>query len=497
MPPAIATIVYCLLILGLFWLDRDQEARTSKALWLPVVWVSLACSRSPGQWLLMNEVPSPDQVLEGSPFDRLAYMCLLAVGIFVLVARWQRVGRLLRANAVILLFFLYCAVSLLWSDYPDVAFKRWTKALGDLVMVLIVLTDCEPAAALKRLLARAAYVLIPLSILFIKYYPSLGRGYGIWLGEVGYQGVTTNKNALGVICLLFGLGSVWRFVSAYRDRECTGRTRRLIAHGIILCMVLWLFWIANSMTSLGSFLMASTLFLVANSPVVNRRPAFLHLLIALMLVVSFSVLFLGVSPGVLETMGRNPTLTDRTEVWGVLLSLVRNPLLGTGFESFWLGPRLEKMWSIYWWHPNEAHNGYLEIFLNLGWIGVALLTVVIAAGYRRVFRMWRSDVSTGGLLLAYFFMGLVYNFTEAAFFKMLAPAWIFFLFAITGVPPSSEHEIQSSARNLVQHPKTVACLQTRPAVIEEFVQGRSMQALHSSHQPTVDRVVLLSKWSPR
>ncbi len=169
MPPAIATIVYSLLIPGLFWFDRDrdQDAQTSKALWIPVVWVSLACSRSPGQWLQMNAVPSPDQVLEGSPFDRLAYMLLLAAGLIVLVTRGQRVGKFLRANAVVLLFFLYCAVSFLWSDYPNVAFKRWTKALGDLVMVLIVLTDCKPTAALKRFLARTAYVLIPLSILFI------------------------------------------------------------------------------------------------------------------------------------------------------------------------------------------------------------------------------------------------------------------------------------------------------------------------------------------
>jgi len=172
----------------------------------------------------------------------------------------------------------------------------------------------------------------------------------------------------------------------------------------------------------------------ANSRVAIRRPAVVHLLTAVMLAVSISVLFLGVSPGVLEAVGRNPTLTDRTEVWGVLLRLVRNPLFGTGFESFWLGPRLEKMWSVYWWHPNEAHDGYLEIFLNLGWMGVALLTFIIATGYRRVFRVWRSNVSIGSLLLAYFFMGLVYNFTEAAFFKMLAPAWIFFLLAITSVP---------------------------------------------------------------
>jgi len=415
------------------------------------------------QWLQAPALGA-EEILEGSPIDRLVYTGLLAVGLIVLVIRGQRVGKFLRANALILLFFLYCAVSLLWSDFPDVAFKRWTKALGDLVMVLIVLTDHEPTAALKRLLARMTYVLIPLSILFIKYYPSLGRGYGIWQGEVGYTGVSTNKNTLGVICLIFGLGTMWRILATYRDRNCEGRTRKLIALGVILSMALWLFWIANSMTSLGSFLMASTLFLAANSRAAIRRPAVVHLLTAVMLVISASIVFLGVSPGVLETVGRNPTLTDRTEVWGVLLGLVRNPFLGTGFESFWLGPRLEKMWSVYWWHPNEAHNGYLEVFLNLGWMGVALLVVVIATGYRTVFRAWRNNVSTGSLKLAYFFMGLVYNFTEAAFFKMMAPAWIFFLFAITDVPEGPYPKIpEVSNSDRRKKEKAFDLLETRSA----------------------------------
>src|SRR6267143_5184419 len=216
MPSAIATVVYCLLILGLFWLDRDQNARTSKALWIPVVWVSLACSRSPGQWLQMNAVPSPDQVLEGSPFDRLSYMFLLAAGLIVLVTRGRRIGRFLRANPIILLFFLYCAVSFLWSDYPDVAFKRWTKALGDLVMVLIVLTDCEPTTALKRCLARTAFLLLPASILLAKYYPDLGRTYDRWEGTQFWTGVGTDKNMLGMTCLVFGLGSAWRFLQEFR-----------------------------------------------------------------------------------------------------------------------------------------------------------------------------------------------------------------------------------------------------------------------------------------
>ncbi len=73
---------------------------------------------------------------------------------------------MLKGNAPVLLFFGYCLFSVMWSDYPDVAFKRWTKGFGDLEMGLIVLTESDPLAALKRLLTRAGFVLIPLSVLY-------------------------------------------------------------------------------------------------------------------------------------------------------------------------------------------------------------------------------------------------------------------------------------------------------------------------------------------
>src|SRR5262249_4803600 len=147
-----------------------------------------------------------------------------------------------------------------------------------------------------------------------------------------------------------------------------------------------------------------------------------------------SVLFLGAHPDALHAMGRNSTLTERTDLWAETLSLVRNPLFGTGFESFWLGPRLEEMWRMNSWRPGEAHNGYLEVYLQLGWMGVTLLGVVLAKGYLTVFRALRRNDPAASLWLAYFLVGLVYNFTEAAFFRMQAPAWLFFLFAIVSVP---------------------------------------------------------------
>src|SRR5258707_2543399 len=276
MPPAIATVVYAFGIMGLFVFDRDRESRTSKALWIPVVWLLIAGSRMVSQWLEMaTPTDSPEQYLDGSPLDRIILAALLAAGVIVLLNRRREVGALLRANGPILLFFFYCATSIFWSDYPDVAFKRWIKALGDLVMVLIVLTDLDPSAAVKRFLTRASFLLVPVSVLLIKYYSDLGRGYDRWTWTVYYTGVATAKNSLGYVCLGFWLASLWIFLRLFRDAEGTRRVGPLIVHGTLLVMVLWLFWKADSMTSLSCFLMAGGMIVVTSPDVLARKPAVL------------------------------------------------------------------------------------------------------------------------------------------------------------------------------------------------------------------------------
>ncbi len=447
MPPWIASFIFAFGIAGLFILNRDREVRTSKALWLPVLWLLIAGSRPVSVWLQMGPPSSPDKYLEGSPLDRIVFLGLLAPGIFVLIARQKTVARFLRANGLFLLFLFYCAASITWSDYPEVAFKRWIKFLGDYVMIVIVLTDSSQLCAIKRVLARVGFLLLPLSVLFIKYYPELGRAYAPhWEGTAFYVGVASDKNMLGMTCLVFGLGSVWCFLQEIQSHERTRRIRTLIAHGTILAVVVWLFRMANSMTSLSCFLMASTLIVATSFRWFVRKPWLVHALIVMMLSLSVSALFLNVGSGLVENLGRDPTLTGRTELWEQVLKLTPNPILGTGFESFWLGKRLEKLWSMYWWHPNESHNGYLEVYLNLGWIGVLLLALLLVTGYRSVIRLLRREPEAGRLCLAYFFVGVAYNFTEAAI-KTTGLVWIVFALAITLIPQLASTNKQSFNEN--------------------------------------------------
>jgi exopolysaccharide production protein ExoQ len=409
----------------------DRKAHTSWGLWIPMIWYGLACSRPVGDYLSQNGgAQSAAQVLEGSPVDRAVYLCLLAAALAILSTR-KKVPAVLLANGPLLFFYFYCLVSILWCDFPATALKRWPKALGDVVMVLVVVTDRQPLTAFRQLVKALSFVLIPLSILFVKYFPLLGMAWNPWTGASEFNGVAENKNMLGAVCMVLGLGTLWILLGVWKEVKGWSRIRQVAAYGAILVMIAYLFGRMNSMTSLSCFTMAMVLLVVASLPRAKRRPALVHVLLVSMVVISAGILFLGMSPGALKAIGRNPTLTDRTLLWGLMLKQVQHPLIGTGFETFWLGSRLEALWRF---DPvtrvNEAHNGYLEVYLNLGWIGVALLAFILAVGYRNTIRAWRSGDPRGPLLIAYFFAGLVYNFTEAAFFKMQAVVWLFLLFAL-------------------------------------------------------------------
>jgi O-antigen ligase len=235
-----------------------------------------------------------------------------------------------------------------------------------------------------------------------------------------------------MICMLFGLGAVWRFIAVYRDRKVPHRTQQLVTQGVILLMVFWLFAIANSMTSLSCFLLACSLMITTTFFTFARRPAAVHVMVAAVVCLSAFALFYNPGGYLLQELGRNATLTGRTEIWDQVLPMAGNPLFGTGYESFWLGKRLEKMWAFNR-DIHQAHNGYLEIYLNLGWVGLTLLAAVLVTGYRKVLDAVRRRQDLSSLCLAFFAAAIIYNFTEAAF-GMMSPMWIFLLLTIVALP---------------------------------------------------------------
>jgi exopolysaccharide production protein ExoQ len=430
----VATALTIAFIYWLFRMDRHEERRASWALWIPVIWFGIICSRPVSFWLQPNRgTDYVERFTESSPIDATAYGLLIVAGLLVLNRRAPRVKQFLQLNLPVLLFFLYCAVSLSWSDDPMVAFKRWFKAAGEVVMVLLVLTDPDPEYAINRLYTRVGFVLLPMSVLFIAAYPELGTTYDPTDHVTMYTGVATFKNLLGVLCMACGLGALWSFIGAWQDRAMTNRRQHMTAQGFAIVLAVGLVIRADSMTSFSSFLLAGTVMVVSTSVWVQRRPpALVSVFLAAIAAAGFA-LFLSSGAGILQSLGRNPTLTGRTLIWKAVLAQPINPLVGAGFESFWMGNRMESVWSMSQRGIQQAHDGYLELYLNLGWIGLVLLGTLIVSGYYRGMELYRRDAHAGRLRIAVLTAAVLFGFTEAGF-RMLSPDWFGFLLAVMAMP---------------------------------------------------------------
>jgi O-antigen ligase len=393
------------------------------------MWFVIAGSRFPLDWFHPSLASSSAAMQDGSPVEATISLCLILSGIYVLRQRHVTIAKFVRSNRWLTLFFLFCLISALWSDFPFIAFKRWIKVLGHAVMVLIVLTELYPFEAMRTLLKRIAFVLVPFSILLIYCYPSSGQAYDPRTGETIYIGVATDKNGLGHLCMIVGIFFFWNTLQAFKIKNRTVRLNELWLSVLLLGLTCWLLKLSSSATSLATFVLGILSIGFLGIRFVDKRRVGIYLLVGIFAFAVAESLF-GIYGNLVHGLGRNLDLTDRTELWPNLLKLQPNPILGAGFESFWLGQRLDELWARYSWGPTEAHNGYLEIYLSLGVIGIGLFAGVIIETFCKIRRELSSRVEVGRFRLGLFLAILVYNFTEAGFVGFHLVYAAFFLIAV-------------------------------------------------------------------
>jgi exopolysaccharide production protein ExoQ len=451
LPPSVALLLTLAFIVFLFRRDIREKPDVSGALWLPLIWFVIGCSRPLSAWLNIFGLPvsAPVSVEEGSPLDAWFFFGLIIAGVYVLNKRQVRLSEIVHNNGWLIAFLLYCFISIAWSDFPFVAFKRWIKILGHPIMALIVLTEPDLEEAVIRLMKRCAYVVVPVSILFIKYYPKLGRKYDPWSGFAVSTGINTNKNMLGAVCMILGFFFFWHLLQVWRTERNSWRRNELGLIAGFSVGIGWLFLQAHSATPFISLLIGALIVVFVGIRFVNKNFVGTYLLAALVLVVAAELVF-GISGRFSESLGRGSSLSGRTLLWSRLLSVDINPILGTGFESFWLGKRPQQLEGLFYFIPNEAHNGYLEIYLTLGLIGLFILIALFIATFWKIRPgLWRN-FEWSRFRLGLFIAIVAYNWTEAGF-KTLHPIWfVFYLIAMDY--PRTHHT--TTAQPLIGRAKT-------------------------------------------
>jgi len=213
MPPALALLLCIVFVLSLLRLERKQAPDVSWALWIPTIWMLYSASKPLAIWF------GVEGDADGSPLDRRFLLGLFCLGMMLLVQRRNDWGSLIKENTWLFLLIGYMLISILLSDIKFISFKRWFRELIVLIMALVVLSERNPREAMVCVIRRSMYILIPFSVLLIKYFREYGVQYGRWSGEVMWVGVAQQKNGLGRLCMIAAFFFVWSLVRRWQGRD--------------------------------------------------------------------------------------------------------------------------------------------------------------------------------------------------------------------------------------------------------------------------------------
>lgn len=375
-------------------------------------------------------------------------------------------GALFRDNPWLMLLIGYMFVSISWSDMPSRSFRSGIKEIVAVLMACLLATERSPRQALQSVLRRTIYVLVPFSLLLIKYYPYMGVVYSKFTGEIQWIGVTLQKNGLGQVCLISIFLITWTLWRRWKGLDPPVGKYQTYAELVLLFMTIWLLkgpsmWAASAtaMCSLGAGLISMfTLSWMKQHRI--RPPAGVWLIVvAVIMVIGIVTPFVGGSTvtGVTSALGRDSTLTGRTDIWASLMpDISRQPILGYGFSGFWTVTRTIDH------QIGEAHNGYLDVCLQLGLVGLGLTGIFILSGAKKALRILETDFDWGCLYYCFVVMVVMESIADSTIdtFESRMMAILLFFAVVTRAAPTWQPILEP-----VSQPKNNLPLQRNRATI--------------------------------
>jgi len=351
-----------------------------------------------------------------------AVIAVCAVGVFISAMRFSSSMTAPIKFAPVAGFLGTAMASATWSE---VSVASLTGS-GQLVIIAAVAWSAARSYSLEDFLTgstRGLRLLLISSLLLALLVPSIGVVSGPY--EAGtVKGVFEHRN-------LFGFVTVLAAISFWSSRG--GRCRLLNAADVALvttCLV--------TARSQSSFVVVAALIVVwVALKLAQRAEHFTRVIVVTAMTCggSFALLWLIRSLAeVSDSLGRDATLTGRTVIWEAALQAASyNPLFGVGWDSAWMPglPITNTIWSAIGFSVYQAHNGYLDIYLQIGLVGLfAFSCMLLASAVQAIplaFRQLNPAYMWPALAL---FAMLIANSTESRFttpigWFMLSSAYFF------------------------------------------------------------------------
>jgi len=407
---------------------------------------------------LIGPIFAPDQ--GETPILRLVWLPVYAVTGALLVLRFERVVRVWPAWLALFAVLILAFVSKYWSIDPGVTVRR-VIALAATGAFALYLGAAFRGPHLPRLLTWCALLMGVGSLFMVFAMPSIGVHHDVNAGL--WRGLWYEKNQMGLVMVAGATAAAAWLASGSR-----GRIVPLMTLAISVLLIL----ATQSKTSLvclalGVGLIGGLWALRQGGPAL----AVLAVWAGVVGVVGGWWLWTEQGPALLEALGKDPSLTGRTDIWAALMRRVaERPWTGYGYGAFWgvdsvpaRYVRIETQWPV-----PSAHNGWIDLLVQLGWPGAVLVGIIMAtATLATVWRLPRAGAIEGYWGLAYLAVFGLLSLSESVLLTHQNLPWVLCL-AILARAAAPE---PVTARAPLA-PKRRAAYQTSPRIAAQYRHGR-------------------------
>ena len=361
-------------------------------------------------------------LLEGDPLQRTVLTAAYVLALLALCFHLREALFMIAATPAIWLLLLWAVLSVLWSDFPEVAFRRvlaiWLTSLYGLVLVLRF-----EFKQLLRLLGGALLAVMVGSLVLLILFPEWAIMGKPLLGN--WRGVFIHKNHLGRFSALALLVAGYLIVM-------NRNTLEKIVWGLLAAISLITLVGSQSLGAQVIVVIMTVSILFFKTFFSKKKNARLWLLLlGLILAVTVFYFLTNYDRIMVEEFAKDSSLSGRVPLWRMLVDKIsRQPLLGYGYGSFWVGtvgPAAE-IWKNLDWEAPHAHNGYLDLWLQLGFLGICLGLYLLL---RLCILSVKHHAATGPagqfwiLFMAFF---ICYNMIESIFLTANGLFWVLLVY---------------------------------------------------------------------
>ncbi|MBI1180358.1 MAG: hypothetical protein GC201_07350 [Alphaproteobacteria bacterium] len=357
---------------------------------------------------------------DSNPIRLLALLAIYLVSAVLLLRHHSRdLLAILSQNKLLLLTLLFILASAFWAIEPGTSFRRSSALILSTVFCFYLALRFKPVEILA-IAAVALGLVAALSLLAVVAVPSLGVysdvKAGRWRGIIGINTLFGRMMVLGILI-------VW---ALRREQWRLSRYDAVLFLLFVVCALG-----AQAVTALAACMsgLAGMVLIWTARP--RRMPAYFRLAILALVALPAAVVAANFGD-VLALVGRDSTLSERVYIWQAAFDLgMQRPWLGAGYRSFWIE---DYAWTAYYNMFGSAntefgngHNGYLDVWLELGVVGLVLFGLLLTQGFVRLLRQTRAGQDAfgefyGGLL---FFL-VVYSVAERVLFEHTELTWMLF-----------------------------------------------------------------------